>query len=162
MDIRPARLADLLELQRTNLHCLPENYTLRYYLYHSLTWPQLSFVATDSKQRVVGYCLAKMEEEPKDGIQHGHVTSISVLRGYRRLGLAQKLMRQSQMAMRDVFDAEFVSLHVRRTNRAAIGLYRDTLGFEVHGVEKGYYADGEDALAMRLYLQKDKGKSSEV
>lgn len=50
MDIRPARLADLLELQRTNLHCLPENYTLRYYLYHSLTWPQLSFVATDSKQ----------------------------------------------------------------------------------------------------------------
>lgn len=107
-----------------------------------------------------------MEEEPKDGIQHGHVTSISVLRGYRRLGLAQKLMRQSrecakrdsgsgsyqrarmltppppraEMAMRDVFDADFVSLHVRRTNRAAIGLYRDTLGFEVHGVEKGYCA----------------------
>jgi peptide alpha-N-acetyltransferase len=31
-----------------------------------------------------------------------------------------------------------VSLHVRQTNRAAIGLYRDTLGFEVHEVEKGY------------------------
>jgi peptide alpha-N-acetyltransferase len=52
--------------------------------------------------------------------------------------------------MRDVFGAKFVSLHVRQTNRAAIGLYRDTLGFEVHGVEKGYYADGEDALHMRL------------
>jgi hypothetical protein len=24
---------------------LPENYFLKYYLYHALTWPQLSFVA---------------------------------------------------------------------------------------------------------------------
>lgn len=40
--------------------------------------------------------------------------------------------------MRDVFEAKYVSLHVRETNRAAIGLYRDALGFEVHGVEKGY------------------------
>lgn len=40
--------------------------------------------------------------------------------------------------MRDVFNAQYVSLHVRRTNRAAIGLYRDTLGFTVHDIEKGY------------------------
>lgn len=40
--------------------------------------------------------------------------------------------------MRDVFGAKYVSLHVRETNRAAIGLYRDTLGFAVHEVEKGY------------------------
>ena len=78
------------------------------------------------------------EEEPSDGVPHGHVTSISVLRSYRRLGLAKKLMTQSQEAMRDVFQARYVSLHVRQTNRAAIGLYRDTLGFEVHEVEKGY------------------------
>lgn len=54
--------------------------------------------------------------------------------------------------MRDVFGAKFVSLHVRESNRAAIGLYTSTLGFQVHGVEKKYYADGEDALAMRLNL----------
>lgn len=58
----------------------------------------------------------------------------------------------AEEAMRDVFSAKFVSLHVRQTNRAAIGLYRDTLGFEVHGVEPGYYADGENALHMRLNL----------
>lgn len=40
--------------------------------------------------------LAKMEEEPGDGIQHGHITSLSVMRTYRRLGLAEKLMRQSR------------------------------------------------------------------
>lgn len=96
MNIRQAQLSDELGMQSCNLHNLPENYTLRYYLYHSLTWPQLSWVATDEKGRIVGYILGKMEEEPTDGVQHGHVTSISVLRGYRRLGLAQRLMKQSR------------------------------------------------------------------
>jgi len=54
--------------------------------------------------------------------------------------------------MRDVFGAHHVTLHVRETNRAAIGLYTQSLGFKVHGVEEKYYADGENALAMRLQL----------
>ena len=29
-------------------------------MYHSLTWPQLSYVAEDEKGRIVGYILAKM------------------------------------------------------------------------------------------------------
>lgn len=55
--------------------------------------------------------------------------------------------------MRDTFNAHYVSLHVRETNRAAISLYRDTLGFQIHGTEPKYYADGENALAMRMQLQ---------
>lgn len=46
--------------------------------------------------KIVGYVLAKMEEEPTDGLQHGHITSLSVMRTHRRLGLAEKLMRQSR------------------------------------------------------------------
>lgn len=44
----------------------------------------------------MGYVLAKMEEEPTDGVQHGHITSLSVMRTHRRLGLAEKLMRLSR------------------------------------------------------------------
>jgi hypothetical protein len=40
-----------------------------------------------------------MEEDPSDGIQHGHITSLSVMRTYRRLGLAEKLMRQSRISL---------------------------------------------------------------
>ncbi len=71
--------------------------------------------------------------------------------------------------MSTVYKATFVSLHVRKSNKAAIGLYRDTLGFEVAKVEKKYCqllrifplwcakfvatdGDGEDALSMRLKL----------
>ncbi|EDP43882.1 hypothetical protein MGL_2095 [Malassezia globosa CBS 7966] len=69
---------------------------MRYYFYHALTWPQLSYVAEDEKGKIVGYILGKMDEEPQDGIPNGHVTSISVLRSHRRLGLANKLMKLSR------------------------------------------------------------------
>ena len=104
---------------------------------------------------------------------HGHVVSISVLRSYRRLGLAKRLMIQSrtcflspahlqprlagqspalrgnchigltcilnvEQAMAEAYNASYVMLHVRKSNRAAIGLYRDTLGFRIHETEKGY------------------------
>merc|ERR1711976_694610 len=49
-------------------------------------------------------------------------------------------------------NAEYVSLHVRYTNRAAFALYSQTLGFEIHDIEKGYYADKEDAYDMRKML----------
>jgi len=68
---------------------------------------------------------------------------------------ATMLMRRSQREMADVFDAEYVSLHVRKSNRAAFHLYSVTLAYEVNDVEKGYYADGEDAYDMRCYFKKD-------
>ena len=42
------------------------------------------------------------------------------------------------------------------SNRAALGLYRDVLKFEVYDTEAKYYADGEDAFAMRRALDKFK------
>ena len=52
-------------MQTSNLWCLPENYQLKYYMYHFLSWPQLLQVAEDHKGRIVGYVLAKMED-PED------------------------------------------------------------------------------------------------
>lgn len=66
------------------------------------------------------------------------------------------------------YNAAYVSLHVRKSNRAALSLYRDTLGFTVKSIEEKYCtsvpspprckeakmvsqdADGEDAYAMQL------------
>ncbi|ROV89830.1 hypothetical protein VMCG_09516 [Cytospora schulzeri] len=161
MDIRVLRPSDLPLIQHANLENLPENYFLKYYLYHALSWPQLSFVAVDVARpkktpydypKIVGYVLAKMEEEPADGVQHGHITSLSVMRTHRKLGIAEKLMRQSQLAMVETFGAHYVSLHVRESNQAAIHLYEQTLGFKREKVEAKYYADGEDAFSMKLDL----------
>lgn len=152
VSIRPATVDDLPGMQACNLQCLPENYQLKYYFYHILSWPQLPYVAVDcSNNKIVGYVLAKMEEESAE--LHGHVTSLAVLRSYRKLGIASKLMRASMKAMEETFKAEYVSLHVRYTNRAAFTLYSQTLGFEINDVEKGYYADKEDAYDMRKMFE---------
>lgn len=183
--IRQATINDIQAMQNANLHNLPENYQLKYYMYHILSWPQASFVATtydeiinvnDSEidfpiptdpkgdtayinkgEKIVGYVLGKMEDDPEatDKTPHGHITSLSVMRTYRRMGIAEKLMRQSLYAMCELFKAEYVSLHVRKSNRAALHLYRDSLNFEVQSIEKAYYQDGEDAYAMRLNLKLD-------
>ena len=52
-----------------------------------------------------------------------------------------------------VFKATCCSLRVRVTNRSAITLYRDVLGYKIHDVEKQYYADKEDAFDMRIDLR---------
>ena len=54
--------------------------------------------------------------------------------------------------MVETFGAQYVSLHVRVSNIAALRLYRDTLGFKVEKVESKYYADGEDAYSMKMDL----------
>ncbi|OBA19457.1 acyl-CoA N-acyltransferase [Metschnikowia bicuspidata var. bicuspidata NRRL YB-4993] len=177
--IRRATINDVQAMQNANLQNLPENYQLKYYMYHILSWPQASFVATtydesevakavsakrelivDPKgdtayigkgEKIVGYVLGKMEDDPdaEDKTPHGHITSLAVMRTYRRMGLAEKLMKQSLYAMCESFKAEYVSLHVRKSNRAALHLYRDSLKFENTSIEKSYYQDGEDAYAMR-------------
>ena len=120
-----------------------------------MSWPQLPQVALDELTgKVVGYVLAKMEDEDESKAQvaHGHITSISVLRDYRKLGIATKLMRAAQHQMKTVYGAKYCSLHVRVSNRAAITLYKDVLGFEVDQVADEYYADKEDAYDMKLYF----------
>eukprot|EP00621_Florenciella_sp_RCC1693_P007783 CAMPEP_0182533642 /NCGR_PEP_ID=MMETSP1323-20130603/14066_1 /TAXON_ID=236787 /ORGANISM="Florenciella parvula, Strain RCC1693" /LENGTH=172 /DNA_ID=CAMNT_0024743555 /DNA_START=33 /DNA_END=547 /DNA_ORIENTATION=- len=125
---------------------------MKYYYYHILSWPQLLYVAEDHKGKIVGYVLAKMEEdEPAE--QHGHITSLSVLRTHRKCGLATSLMTSSHARMTETFDAEHTALHVRKSNHAAFHLYSQTLKYDINDIEKGYYADGEDAYDMRKYFK---------
>ncbi|KZP24522.1 acyl-CoA N-acyltransferase [Athelia psychrophila] len=150
MNIRLARVNDLLGMQACNLQGLPENNKLPFYLHHLLTWPSLSFVAEDH-HHIIGYILAKIMDGA-DGLLHGHVKSLCVRRSYRRLGIATKLVIQSRQAMSVIYRATFVSLSVRKSNYAAIALYRNALGFIDIGIKSHHYADGEDAYSMKLML----------
>lgn len=153
-------MEDIIDMQHCNLMCLPENYQMRYYLYHFMSWPHLLMVAED-QGKIVGYVLAKMDEDSEHKEDsHGHITSLSVLRSYRKLGLATKLMKAAQEQMPIVFGAKYVSLHVRKSNSAAYHLYNKTLGYETHKLEKKYYADDEDAYDMRLYFDKSAKEES--
>jgi peptide alpha-N-acetyltransferase len=97
MNIRRATIQDLFAMQNCNLSCLPENYQMKYYMYHILSWPQLLYVAEDRPGHIVGYVLSKMEEDSVNSESpHGHITSLAVLRSHRKLGLAKELMQQAR------------------------------------------------------------------
>ena len=52
-----------MNMQHCNLLCLPENYQMKYYMYHALSWPELLYVAESDDGNIVGYVMAKMDDE---------------------------------------------------------------------------------------------------
>ena len=133
---------DLMGVQNCNVYNLPENYQLKYYFYHALSWPHCSWVAETDDGKIVGYVLCKVydillpirhlcrENEESKSDMHGHITSLAVNRKYRRLGLAGKLMLQAELSLKQVYDIKYVTLHVRRSNSAAFKLYNESLKFQ--------------------------------
>ncbi|MES1920520.1 N-alpha-acetyltransferase 11 [Bonamia ostreae] len=145
--VRRAKFDDIIDIQNCNVQNLPENYVRKYFYYHLLSWPQLTLVAEDtSNNRIVGYVLSKMDEDAS--VKKGHITSIAVHFDYRTLGLAKKLMELTHLSMVEIFEAERSSLHVRVSNRNAIKLYSEIMGYRRESIEKEYYADNEDAMEM--------------
>lgn len=78
-----------------------------------------------------------------------HVLTVATTERLRRRGVALALMDEA-LAYSRAHAIRIVLLEVRRSNRAAIKLYRK-LGFTALGVRPGYYSDnGEDAIEMIL------------
>jgi len=75
-----------------------------------------------------------------------HVLDIAVAAAMRRRGIGHRLL--TELIRQERADgADGVTLEVRRSNVAAIALYR-RLGFTVEGERPRYYPDGEDALLL--------------
>lgn len=58
-------------------------------------------------------------------------------------------MRCSQLCMQESFEARYVSLHVRESNRAAFHLYKTTLGYQVRTM---VWALSHDTVCLFLCL----------
>lgn len=158
ISLRRVKVTDMIPMQNANLHCLPENYQLWYWLYHYLLSPQGAHVAVDSRGKMLGYVLSKMDDENRNQKPppppHGHITSVAVYSRYRKLGIATKLLSYTHKTLKDCFKAEYVTLNVRETNRAAHILYQNTLGYKFMNVDEGYYADGENGWTLRYTYPK--------
>jgi len=104
-------------------------------------------VVIDTSSGIAGYSVLSM------GAGEAHVLNLCVAERLRRQGVGRSMLLSMLVHARDrgIRDA---FLEVRRSNRAAIALYRK-LGFECVGLRRGYYQaqDGrEDALVYRLEL----------
>jgi ribosomal-protein-alanine N-acetyltransferase len=80
-----------------------------------------------------------------------HILNLATHPSARRQGIARLLMDQSIERGRQN-GASLVTLEVRRSNQAALDLYKQ-LGFRPVGIRPNYYVDeGEDAVVMILDL----------
>jgi ribosomal-protein-alanine N-acetyltransferase len=101
----------------------------------------VSWVAVDDGT-VVGFLLAWHI------VDEVHVLNVAVKKTERRRGIARTLLAEL-FAYANARAVRTMYLEVRLGNSPAIELYR-VHGFYASNVRKAYYADGEDALEMRL------------
>ncbi|KAI9849595.1 MAG: hypothetical protein M1838_000105 [Thelocarpon superellum] len=166
--LRPFHPLDLFKCNLTNLDSLTENYDIGFYLSYLARWPSLFTVVEGQRGEINAYIMGKLESSPA-GYQHSqhylpwhaHITALTVAPASRRLGLA-RLLTQSLERAGDQYNAWFVDLFVRESNKVATGMYRG-MGYSVFRRVVGYYSDdptgkasGEDAFDMRKPLARDK------
>ncbi|MBN2539283.1 MAG: ribosomal protein S18-alanine N-acetyltransferase [Deltaproteobacteria bacterium] len=76
-----------------------------------------------------------------------HLRNIAVHEDWKRHGVASKLISR-MIAISSCKDAIYGTLEVRKSNEAALALYK-RFGFVVEGIRPSYYSEtGEDALIM--------------
>ena len=119
---------DLLKFNNVNLDALTETYNMQFYYHYMSRWPEAFMVAEgpgkngDGSSEIMGYVLGKAEGEGE--LWHGHVSAVTVAPSYRRLGLAKTLMDDFEDLCVNTYDAYFVDLFVRESNRLAQEMYQ--------------------------------------
>lgn len=138
--IRGATFRDVLDWNsNNNLVTRPNIGTL---------WKKLIHVADDCSGCIVAYLLSKEEEE---GNGHFCIASLFVHHTYRKRGIATDLITATQNTMEQV-GAKDVSVHVWKSNSAALGLF-EKMGYTLHEVKAKYFDDEEDPIVLRKILK---------
>lgn len=134
--VKPEDLKDVYRIERLSFkQPFPPSYleTLAYL-------SPKTFIIAIVDERIVGYSASVLKG------QEGHVLSIAVHPDYRGLGIGENLLRENIKRLKEL-GARRVVLEVGVSNMAAIRLYKK-LGFEISGLLRNYYWDGEDAYKM--------------
>jgi len=141
-EIHPLTDNQLKEVLKLNLRCFKagENYTKHTFSYLLGETNSLSYRIVTPTGQMAAFIFIMTSRE--DGT--GHITTIGVAPEHRRRGVANKLLRHAEEALR-TRGINVVMLEVRVGNRAAQNLYR---GFDYAIVQRlpKYYNNGEDGF----------------
>ena len=139
VSLRPCTEADLPAILNIERASYPTAWTRTAFV-HELHNHHGRFVVAEHQGRIVGYVCSWLI------IDEVHILNIAVQPDCCRRGIGRALLGQTLAQARQT-GAHRANLEVRRSNRAAIGVYRK-FGFETVSVRHKYYADGEDGLLM--------------
>jgi ribosomal-protein-alanine N-acetyltransferase len=140
-----------VQIRRLSIADLPEIEVIEQRAYKT-PWSRSMFASELAKGTSI--CLGAFEGDQLVGyvvnsryVDAWHVMNVAVDPEFQRRGIASRLLeRLFELTIED--DGRGYTLEVRVSNKEAIKLY-EKLGFERHGIRRGYYTDNrEDALIM--------------
>jgi [ribosomal protein S18]-alanine N-acetyltransferase len=106
-------------------------------------------VAESEDGGLAGFVIAHVEQAAVGW--HGYVVTLDVAEGWRRMGLAQRMMAEAEQRVAAA-GAQWMDLHVFNENEGAIRFY-ERVGYERVGLRRGFYRRaGMDAYVYRRKL----------
>ncbi len=146
MSVRFERMAegDVAEVAAIDEASFPQTRPAEEHIREELTRPWTRGWVARKGSGVVGYLLSWHV------VDELHILQVASAVLHRREGIGRGLVEEA-LAFSAVERVRLILLEVRRSNAAAIALYRK-LGFAASNVRRGYYTDGEDAVEMLLEL----------
>ncbi len=127
-------------LEEVERECFSDAWPGRFFVAEMEAPRRYCRVLTDSGGQLAAYLFCAWQ------LLDLHVLKIATRPGFRRQGLAQRLMESAEAFVARE-GGETITLEVRQSNTGAQALY-STMGYSTVGTRPGYYADGEDGLVM--------------
>ncbi len=145
--IRPMVRQDIEALMEVELRCYPIPWPESVFLRElEATWSRIEVVhPTGQAGRLVAHVVYWAVHDEL------HVLNVAVHPDLRRRGIAQALLNRL-LGVCKAERLQYMTLEVRASNAAAIGLY-EGFGLKSIGTRKRYYADNdEDAVVMAMMI----------
>ena len=165
--VNEEQLDDVISLFQKDLSEPYSVFTYRYFLHR---WPQLCILAVPSDsndKRPIGCVVCKIDAKRNcemhaaaknnevDGsmkVYTGYIGMLAVEKEYRRSGIGTALALRAIQRMQQL-GCQSIQLETEVTNKGAMRLYEDRLGFIREELLVKYYLNWNNAYRLRLWLK---------
>ncbi len=143
MIIRKVKKEDFEQVYQIEQTCFKDPYPRKHLVYEFFENPINIILVAEVDEKIVGFIDFMVT------FNSATIVQIAVLPEYRKQKIATNLLNEMEKCFpKDLDDVvENVTLEVRKSNEAAINLYKKD-GYEIIVEKKHYYPDGEDAIYM--------------
>ena len=143
MIIRKVKKEDFEQVYQIEQTCFKDPYPRKHLEYEFFENPINIILVAEADEKIVGFIDFMVT------FNSATIVQIAVLPEYRKQKIATNLLIEMENCFpKDLDDVvENVTLEVRKSNEAAINLYKKD-GYELIVEKKHYYPDGEDAIYM--------------